>query len=125
MSAPGAPMPGAPPQGGGPDEILAQILSLVDQYTQAGGDPIQVCDVIQQSYAGGAEGGAPPPEDPMAAMAGAGGGMPPAGGMPQDPMMGGEMAMPDMTGMPGGDYGSFADANAALEEDIKKKRPKA
>lgn len=123
-------MPGAPPQGGGPDEILQQILQLVDQYTQAGGDPIQVCDVIQQSYAGGAQGGGLPPaeganEPPPEAMAAlAGGGAPPPGG--QDPMMmSGNTPMPDMTGMPGGDFGSFGDANAALTEDIKKKRPKA
>lgn len=116
-------MPGAPPQGGGPDEILQQILQLVDQYTQSGGDPIQVCDVIQQSYAGGAQGGAPPPPDAGGMPPGA---MPPGGAPPEDPMMmTGDTPMPDMTGMPGGDFGSFGDANAALTEDIKKKRPKA
>ena len=101
-----------------PEDLLAQIMELCGQFVQSGGDPAQIMDAVSQVAGGG--GG-----DPM------GGGMPPdpmGGGMPPEmPMMGGEVGMPDMTGgMPldeqqSGGFGSFKDANAALEEDIRKK----
>lgn len=125
MSAPGAPAPG-----GNPEELLMQIAMLMEQYlamgeqTPAFGVVSQALPEIQAAAGGG--GGAPPmapgpneppPEALAAAMAGGGGGEPPM-------MMSGETPMPDMTGAPGGDYGSFGEADAALIEDIKKKRPR-
>jgi hypothetical protein len=98
-----------------PDDLLAQIMDLCGQYVQSGGDPAQIMDAVSQ-VAGGGGGG---PMDQM------GGGMPPE--EPQMPMMGGEVGMPDMTGgMPLDEqqpqnFSSFGDANAALEEDIRKK----
>lgn len=110
-----------------PDELLAQITDLCGQFLQAGGDPNQVIQTLGPVLQGG--GGAPPSDGGMPPDAG--GGMPPAaGGAPppdQMPMMSGDTQMPDMTGgMPldqqqSGGYGSFADANAALQGDIKKK----
>lgn len=114
-----------------PEELLAQIAALMEQYlslgeqTPAFGVVSQVLPEIQAAAGGGAppEGGMPPEA----------GGMPPeAGGMPPDPMamMGGEMPMPDMAGgvpadqMESGGYGSFEEANAALTEDIRKKKSK-
>lgn len=106
---------------------MAQIVELMGQYLALGPQTpaydiiSQTMPAIEQAMGGGGmppEGGMPPGMPPEA------GGMPP---MPEAPMMGGEVGMPDMTGgMPleeqqTGDYGSFADANAALGEDIRKK----
>lgn len=112
-----------------PEELLAQIAQLMEQYlamgqqTPAFGVVSQALPEIQAAAGGG--GGMPPDQGvapgppPDAALAEAMGG---GGGMP--PMPGGE-AMPDMTDMPGGNYGSFEEANAALLEDTKKKKTKA
>jgi hypothetical protein len=103
-----------------PDELLAQIRSLLDQYLQLGaGTPVEseaqaLAAAIDQTSGGG---GAPPEA----------GGMPPEGMPPEPSMMSGADQMPDMTGgvpldqMQSGGYGSFADANAALTGDIKKR----
>ncbi len=100
-----------------PEELLAQIQQLIQQYVEAGGDPAELMALAE----GGGAGGGMPPEDPMA------GGMPPMGGeMPMDPMMmTGDTPVPDMTDAPGGNFGSFKEASAALEEDMKKKKTKA
>lgn len=109
-----------------PDELLAQIRDLLDQYLQLGaGTPVEseaqaLAAAIDQTTGGGGSdmegpadmasepGGEPPMEDQM-------------------PMNSGQTPLPDMTGgmpldqqQPGG-YGSFKDANAALTEDIKKR----
>lgn len=111
-----------------PDELLAQIRDLLDQYLAMGqGTPVEaeaqaLAAAIDQTTGGG---GMPPEQGGMPPEAG---GMPPEGGAPPDPsMMSGADQMPDITGgMPldqqqSGSYGSFGDANAALEEDIKKR----
>jgi len=110
-----------------PDELLAQIMDLCGQYIQAGGDPNQVMEAVGQAAQGGG-GGMPPPTEETGEMPPGGGGMPPSGGMrDQMPMMSGDTGMPDMTGgMPldqqqSGGYGSFEDANAALQGDMLKK----
>lgn len=128
MSAPGA---------SSPEDLLMQISMLMEQYL-AMGEQTPAFDVVSQvlpeiqAAAGGGgmppeAGGMPPGMPPEA------GGMPPMGpeaGLPADPMMGGEMPMPDMTGgippgeMEAGSYGSFDEANAALTEDIRKKKTK-
>jgi hypothetical protein len=99
-----------------PEELLQQLVPLLQQYLSSGGDPA----ALEAAMASGGGGGAP-----------AGGGMPPMpGGMPpeagmEDPMMmSGEVPVPDMTGAPGGDFSSFGEASAALEEDMKRKRTK-
>lgn len=111
-----------------PDELLAQIMDLCQQYIQAGGDPNQVMDAVGQAAQGGGYGGedqammggAPPPD--------MGGGMPPTDEMP---MMSGDTAVPDMTGgMPldqqqSGGFTDFGSAKAALAEEMKKKMTKA
>lgn len=104
-----------------PDELLAQIRQMLDQYLALGqGTPVEaeaqaLAAAIDQTSGGG---GAPPEA----------GGMPPdQSGMPMGGMMSGDAQMPDMTGgMPldqqeEGGYGSFKDANAALSEDIRKR----
>lgn len=100
-----------------PEELLAQIVPLIQEYMAAGGDP----NMLMEAVSGGGAGGGMPPEDPMTA------GMPPMGGeMSMDPMMmTGDTPVPDMTGAPGYSGGSFKEASAALEEDMKKKRIKA
>lgn len=111
-----------------PDELLAQIMDLCQQYIQAGGDPNQVMDAVSQAAQGGGYGGeeqgmmggAPPPE--------MGGGMPPTD---EAPMMSGDTALPDMTGgMPldqqqSGGFKDFGSAQAALAEEMRKKMTKA
>jgi hypothetical protein len=108
-----------------PDDLLAQIMDLCQQYIQAGGDPSQVMDAVAQAaqggdYGGGDQGmGVPPP---------AGGGMPPTD---EAPMMSGDTALPDMTGgMPldqqqSGGFKDFGSAQAALAEEMKKKMTRA
>lgn len=87
-----------------PDEILAQIQDLADQYIQAGGDPAQLQDAVSGSPAGDQpDAGAPDagaPEGNLAdALSGMGGGGAPEG--------------PPSTGDP------FKDATAAAHGDIK------
>lgn len=112
-----------------PDDLLAQIMDLCQQYIQAGGDPNQVMDAVSQAAQGGGYGDQGMPPD--------GGGMPPTeetGEMPpmdQAPMMSGDTAVPDMTGgMPldqqqPGNFTDFGSAKAALAEAMKKKMTKA
>jgi len=108
-----------------PDDLLAQIMDLCQQYIQAGGDPNQVVDAVSQAAQGGGYGGqdqgmggAPPPDT--------GGSMPP-GPEDQMPMMGGNSAVPDMTGgMPldqqqSGGFTDFKSAQSALAEEMKKR----
>jgi hypothetical protein len=102
-----------------PDDLLAQIADLLQQYLSVGGDtPVapqaqQLMDAIQQSGAGaqGADMGGPPDADAM-------------GLAPDD-----AGAMPDLAGMapsgqPTSNGGShpFADASAMAIEDIKKRQ---
>lgn len=114
----------------GPEELLAQIRDLLDQYLALGqGTPVEA-EAQALAAAIDSTGGGAPPDQGMPPDAGGmppDQGIPPDQGMPQGAMMGGDVPMPDMTGgmpldqqQPGG-YGSFADANAALTGDIKKK----
>lgn len=109
-------------QGGGED-LLMQIAALLEQYLAMGEDtPVapEAAALLQsiQGVAGGGmppEGGIPPEAGGMPPEAG---GMPP---MPEEPM--GPEALPaDMAGMGGGDFGSFGEADAALLEDMKKRK---
>lgn len=100
-----------------PDDLLMQIRQLLDQYLAMGEDtPVAPeAAALAQAIDGATGQGAAPPE----------GGMPPeAGGMPPVPgePMGPDSMPPDMSGMGGGDFGSFGEANAALLEDMKKKK---
>lgn len=105
-----------------PDDLLAQIMDLCEQYIGAGGDPAQVVDAVTQAAGGGGYGDQ--------------GGMPPGGGemppMPdQAPMMSGDSPVPDMTGgMPldqqqPGNFTDFGEASSALAEEMKKRMTKA
>lgn len=116
----------------GPDELLAQIADLMQQYLQLGPDTpafdavSQVLPAIQDASGGG--GGAPGPGD-----------LPPAGGDLQPPPPGGPGAPPDASsggGMDGLDLGalmqgpdtqpsSLEDASAMALSDMKKRKTKA
>lgn len=62
-----------------PDDILAQIADLADQYVQAGGDPAQLQEAVMGSPAGDQPdaAGAPPQGNLADALGGLGGGPPP------------------------------------------------
>jgi hypothetical protein len=115
MAALGAPM-GGPPPGGNPDDLLMQIRDLLDQYLALGGDtPVApeaqaLAQAIDASTGGGPDAGAAPPPDP---------GMDP-GAMP--PPDGGQAVPNDLSGMGGYGGGDFGGANAALLEDMMKKK---
>lgn len=107
MAAMGA-MPGG--GGGGPEELIPQILDLCSQYIQGGGDPNLL---VQQLAPALSPQGGPPGQDPNAPPDAAGG-------------------MPDMAGMtpsapPSSNDGQhpFANASAMAINDLKKKGSKA
>jgi hypothetical protein len=102
-----------------PEELLAQIQQLLQQYVEGGGDPAELMALVDQM------GQEQPPEG------GDAGGMPPdAGGMPPDaggmPPMPGDQPMPDDIGnmapdaMPtsSGDRSPFRGASDAALGDI-------
>lgn len=103
MAAMGA-MPGG---GGGPEELIPQILDLCSQYIQGGGDP----NLLVQQLA--------PALSPQ-------GGAPQGGDIPNADAVG---AVPDLSGMtpsssPSSNDGAhpFANASAMAIDDIMKKK---
>jgi hypothetical protein len=109
MAAMGA-MPGG---GGGPEDLIPQILDLCSQYIQGGGDPNMLVEQLAPALS-------PQGGDPNA---------PPGGDIPNADAVG---AVPDLSGMtpsapPSSNDGQhpFANASAMAIEDIKKKGSKA
>jgi hypothetical protein len=114
----------------GPEELLAQIRSLLDQYLALGGDtPVAAeaqafAQAIDSATGGGgeemgaAEVGAPPAEE--------GGELPPGGGMPPpDQSEAGPPMMPGGEPMPAGGPQDFGTASSMALDDLKKKKGKA
>jgi hypothetical protein len=116
-----------------PDELLAQIADLLQQYLALGGDtPVAPEAQALMAAIQGAGGGQGAPDDPAA------GGMPPdaGGGMPPDagggPPMPDEMPMPDIAGMSPDQMPTSSPGRSPLRgasdmalQDMKKKRARA